>query len=1247
PYVLPWIQALATLKDLKFLVFASQSLTTLIRKRRNIDASRMPLLHRLSDLDLLEHWATDLLKVVGKFGGHLLQDPTTIYRFIPQFCPHNSILYRQFGKALSSPLSVTGLSNRDWDDCLARVSVGSEHQALMVTCSGRYLAVLTSARTIVLWDSRTFEEFRTLSHREHIFAMCFSASGGELASYGFLTTRIWSVSSGRQLHKVANPTDRALCLAFAENDTVLLMGSDLRRVKKLSLDDTLEGWQALNSSLLQEDSSLEGTFLNSPTALAFNSDTTQIAVAYRGFPLTVWALTSPRLINRCKRRLGHNTNPMNAWTGVNRVLWHPHSGEVLGIYTDGIVFKWHPLEESHHELKADLHATPSEVQCSPDGHVFGTSDVHGTVKLYNFHHFTLIYQLSSENIVTALCFSPDSKRFYDLRGSYCNAWEPNVLIRLSDTDEGANEIDTEERSVTISYQASEVWAETPVPITALSAQWQGSLLCAGNDEGVVEMYDIANGTKLGVGKSATEFTIDYLTWGEDGKHFAYAEIGGKLAVKCIEAQAGGQNKVPWGYRSVMSVKLNLEAGRIHQLLLSPGSDFLLVVSLNGAQLWSLQTQSIKAIYTSTEPGVLQKWASHPSNRGQVLAFTPSMVTACSWDSLQKVGQWKIKLPPGHMLDEVEEEQPVLSSISSLQEPMSTVGNNEIIDEVIVPQAEGYILLHISGHGQHRRARSQLRIIDVASLRETAAGGSATLEPIPVPADVAAAIERPLNVLGRDRLVFLDRSFWICTWRLRHAGGPGPIAQAAAQTVLGVYIFSRHGDRTAKSTPPTNLTDLGYQEVFTSGTYFRDRYIADGATTQIVGISPNVVKYAQISASAPLDTVLMPSVQGFLQGLYPPVGETLGSQTLGNGTVIQTPLNGFQLIPVAEVTSGTGSESSGWLQGSSNCENSIVSSNEYFTTPSYLQLLNSTQDFYTSLTPVINGTFSPSEISYKNAYTIFDLINVAEIHNASINDSQILTNETLFQVRTLADQHEFNLAYNASSPIRAVTGSVIAAQVVQALNSTITGNGSTPLNVQFGAYGGFQSFFGQANLTQVNVDFFGVPDYASTMTFELSTNGSAHPFPSADDINVRFLFHNGTTSNISQPVAYPLFGQSELYLPWSAFVSGMNGFAIGSQAQWCSACGNNTGSCSPSVLSGTSTSTGSSPSASSTPSSSSSGGISKAVAGVIGAMVTLAVVLGIEALVMLAGGWRLVSKKQLSGSGGAGAAVDQTAVSPKA
>ena len=44
----------------------------------------------------------------------------------------------------------------------------------------------------------------------------------------------------------------------------------------------------------------------------------------------------------------------------------------------------------------------------------------------------------------------------------------------------------------------------------------------------------------------------------------------------------------------------------------------------------------------------------------------------------------------------------------------------------------------------------------------------------------------------------------------------PFSQAA-ETVLGAFVFSRHGDRTPKSTPPTNLTNLGYRQIFDSGT----------------------------------------------------------------------------------------------------------------------------------------------------------------------------------------------------------------------------------------------------------------------------------------------------------------------------------------------------------------------------------------------------------------------------------------------
>ncbi|MCJ1475022.1 hypothetical protein MMC13_003682 [Lambiella insularis] len=457
---------------------------------------------------------------------------------------------------------------------------------------------------------------------------------------------------------------------------------------------------------------------------------------------------------------------------------------------------------------------------------------------------------------------------------------------------------------------------------------------------------------------------------------------------------------------------------------------------------------------------------------------------------------------------------------------------------------------------------------------------------------------------------------------------------AAETVLGVYIFSRHGDRTAKSTPPTNLTDLGFQEVFTSGTWFRDQYVASNAATPIAGIEPNLVKLGQITASAPLDNVLQSSAIGFLSGLYPPVGPTLGSNVLRNGTVIQAPLNGFQLIPVEIVTSGTGSEDSTWLQGASGCAGAETSSDEYYFTPDYNDLLNSTMDFYQSLLPMINKTFSPNAASYKNAYTIFDLLNVASTHNStSTFNSILLTPSTFLQLRTLADHHELSLAYNASSPIRAVAGSVLAAQVLQAFNTTLTAPHSAPkLNIQFGAYAAFTSFFGLAGLLPLSPSFSGLADYASTLTFELVTNASTDPFPAASDVAVRFLWHNGTTSNASAPAAYPLFGQNATVLPWADFAAGMARFAIGDQAAWCIACGNTTGVCAASAAGGSSgsNSTGMGADGSGTSGAAGAGGgMSNAVAGVVGAMVTLAVILAVEGLIVLVGGLRLISKKRLA------------------
>jgi hypothetical protein len=186
---------------------------------------------------------------------------------------------------------------------------------------------------------------------------------------------------------------------------------------------------------------------------------------------------------------------------------------------------------------------------------------------------------------------------------------------------------------------------------------------------------------------------------------------------------------------------------------------------------------------------------------------------------------------------------------------------------------------------------------------------------------------------------------------------------AAETVLGVYMFHRHGDRTPKSLAPTNLTTLGYEQVYRSGEYYRSRYLT--GSSKIRGINEDLVRLSQLSVTAPVDNVLQSSAQGFLQGLYPPTGQTV--QTLANGDSVQAPMDGYQLIPINTLGTGAGSEDAGWLQDATTCYNAKLSSNNYFSSAEYTQLLNKTKGFYADLVPVVNGTFNEKDVTYKNAY----------------------------------------------------------------------------------------------------------------------------------------------------------------------------------------------------------------------------------------------------------------------------------------
>jgi hypothetical protein len=216
---------------------------------------------------------------------------------------------------------------------------------------------------------------------------------------------------------------------------------------------------------------------------------------------------------------------------------------------------------------------------------------------------------------------------------------------------------------------------------------------------------------------------------------------------------------------------------------------------------------------------------------------------------------------------------------------------------------------------------------------------------------------------------------------------------AQETIIGAFVFHRHGDRTTKYWPPARLTDLGAVQVNGAGTFYRNRYIA--GSSPIYGIEKDIAKLSQLSVEAPVDIVLQAAAIAWLQGLYPPVGATLGTQTLRNGTKVEAPLGGYQLIPVNLVTTAAPSsnlENTVWLQGSSGCANAITSSNNYFISQDYITTKSRTDSFYRSIYPVVNGSLTSDYTSYKNAYASKRFLN--RICRSGTNTAQSMTLSTL-------------------------------------------------------------------------------------------------------------------------------------------------------------------------------------------------------------------------------------------------------------
>ncbi|KAL9029654.1 MAG: hypothetical protein Q9196_002137 [Gyalolechia fulgens] len=765
PYLFSWIHLLAAIDSLRSLVYASKSLISYLGAKSKIDAESSPLTHPLQEKELLELWAMDLVKIVGKFGAQLVNHPRSIYSLIPDFSPTKTMIAQQGRRNRSgSPLVVTGFNLQQWDDCLSKFLIGRDCQSLRVICIYQHFVIMTSDGTLRLYDTLTSQLWHKIVHGERILSFKFSASYEKCATYGFRETKVWSVKERRQLHSVQNPINaKALDVTFSSDESAILTCSDDKQIRRCLLSSSEQVWQIVDGN--QGFDNADGKVYNSPRRVSFNPTGTQVAVAFRGFPLLVWDLEIADILGRCERASDRNRGRQHLYSEIGPICWNPVTGHVLGLYKDGCIFKWHPLES----LSQEFRTVETAISCSAEGALFATSNSEGILKVWDFHHLTLVYQLSCHTPVIDLAMSPDGRRVYDLRESFCNVWEPNALIRLAEADENSSDtLSTLAGSTQVSL-ASDGPTEFSEPLTALAIGPKTGRYCSGDDIGIVRVSESHDQVVTQISQGF--MPVDHVVWSDDERYLATADLGGRLNVRLRNPSTHPTSADEY------SLSMEAKTGNgLRQLLFSQDSGYLLVATIAFAELWFLKTKTL--IVTRPKITPYTHWINHPIESHTLIECTSTEFHIYRWSDLAEIACYRFAQEPYQIKHQQEADQFRRPSASH---PMSPDENHDAVDEVFVSSNGSHVLVHTSLPSAQRSRTRQYQAINSVDLAAQDSTKSVQIRAREILGTMATDMGKVLGFVRQsprrtsygildevqpdveDALVFLDRDDWVCSF----------------------------------------------------------------------------------------------------------------------------------------------------------------------------------------------------------------------------------------------------------------------------------------------------------------------------------------------------------------------------------------------------------------------------------------------------------------------------------------------------
>ncbi|KAJ5216175.1 uncharacterized protein N7498_002582 [Penicillium cinerascens] len=615
--VFTWMETIADSQNLSHLIHASKHLKTYVNACAIERTSLDPRIRGI------RHWITDLARIPAMFANALMVSPSAIYSLIPPFCPTESMIYATRGSG--QRLAVLGALSKQWDDRLLCMDF-RQGQPRALRYGDEFLAVGLSSGSVVLYYVTSYQEYKILEHGAGIEFIAFAIKRDLLATCGRRMVKIWDIRSGEVVHSFVGPP-RPLAMDF--DGETLLIASGNNYIASWDLGyGTEPALVRIPWCNTDKPETNRTSPRGSPCALTLSTNHRILAVAYSGQPITLWDMEENVFAGSCGKKLSSGETSTHV---VVALAFNPNPDiSLLAVtYLDGDLALLDPFADQQLEC---FRANCQTLAPSPNGRLLAAGGADGIIHVYEFDTFKLLYRVKSSNsFIKQLAFTKDSMRLADIRGTQCTVWEPEALLResLSDGSSGT----------TFTTVVETVSTEAKAKITAMAIHHMSEIVFCGKDDGSVVLYERKTAVSL-VTLYSHKSPVRLLVWIK--RRDALLSVDASNMIFLHKLQKSADKGWPGNLKIIFKSRLDSEQA-IRDVLVGDIAGKFLVSTRESDHLFSLDSGKYERQQTYPKMPGARKWLPHPESSLHLICVYNVKVCTYCWSDWSEISSFALSL----------------------------------------------------------------------------------------------------------------------------------------------------------------------------------------------------------------------------------------------------------------------------------------------------------------------------------------------------------------------------------------------------------------------------------------------------------------------------------------------------------------------------------------------------------------------------------------------------------------------------